>query len=91
MKTYFIAFFIVLMIAGCRQPRPGAVSSNYIYRGMDFGPYLSVSKREGIRDGCDTALGYYTKRHQRFRFDKEYYNGWFLGRKVCEPLRRAAP
>ncbi|SFZ98161.1 hypothetical protein MNB_SV-5-718 [hydrothermal vent metagenome] len=39
----------------------------------------------GAKDGCATANGEYTKNHDLFQSDSEYNNGWFYGRKTCNP------
>lgn len=40
----------------------------------------------GQADGCETAKGNYTKNSESFKQDQEYHNGWFYGRKHCNPL-----
>ena len=44
----------------------------------------SISFREGYRNGCTTAHGEYAKDSQRFKSDREYYDGWFAGRSACQ-------
>ena len=39
----------------------------------------------GQADGCTTAQGAYTKNSDSFQMDKEYQDGWFYGRKHCNP------
>jgi len=39
----------------------------------------------GKSDGCQTASGMYTKNSELFRNNKEYHDGWFYGRKKCNP------
>ena len=41
--------------------------------------------QNGASAGCETAKGAYTKDHNAFRTDMEYQNGWFYGRKKCNP------
>lgn len=45
----------------------------------------SPSFKLGEKDGCNTATGTYTKNGDAFRADEEYKNGWFHGRKSCNP------
>ena len=45
----------------------------------------SPSFQDGAAAGCETAKGIYTKNHQAFKTDMEYQNGWFYGRKKCNP------
>ena len=45
----------------------------------------SPSFKLGEQDGCTTATGTYTKNREAFQADEEYKNGWFHGRKNCNP------
>jgi len=45
----------------------------------------SPSFQNGATAGCETAKGAYTKDHTAFNADMEYQNGWFYGRKKCNP------
>jgi len=45
----------------------------------------SPSFKTGSQDGCLTANGTYTKNSHSFSNDKEYQNGWYAGRKNCNP------
>ena len=47
----------------------------------------SASFKLGKKDGCMTATGEYAKDSQAFNADKEYKNGWYAGRKNCNPLQ----
>lgn len=42
---------------------------------------------EGKKDGCATATGKYTKNYDAFNIDVDYKNGWFYGRKNCNPAQ----
>jgi hypothetical protein len=39
----------------------------------------------GVHDGCATATGEYTKNSELFRGNNAYHEGWFYGRKTCNP------
>jgi major membrane immunogen (membrane-anchored lipoprotein) len=41
----------------------------------------------GSQDGCTTASGAYTKNSDSFRNNKDYQDGWFYGRKKCNPAQ----
>ncbi len=43
------------------------------------------SFKKGKQDGCSTATGEYTKDSDAFKVDADYKNGWFYGRKNCNP------
>lgn len=45
----------------------------------------SPSFELGEKDGCATASGAYTKNSDSFKMDADYKNGWFYGRKNCNP------
>ena len=45
----------------------------------------SPSYTLGEKDGCTTATGDYTKNSEAFKMDGDYKNGWFSGRKNCNP------
>jgi hypothetical protein len=45
----------------------------------------SPSFKLGQEDGCATASGTYTKDSNSFKNNQDYYNGWFYGRKNCNP------
>lgn len=45
----------------------------------------SPSFESGEKDGCSTASGAYTKNSDAFKMDADYKNGWFYGRKNCNP------
>ena len=51
------------------------------------GPSISNTPnfKAGQADGCTTAQGAYTKNSDSFQMDKEYQDGWFYGRKHCNP------
>lgn len=43
------------------------------------------SFKQGNHDGCTTAKGEYSKNSHLFNNDADYQNGWFYGRKHCNP------
>lgn len=47
------------------------------------------SFKQGKQDGCTTATGNYTKDSDAFKMDTDYKNGWFYGRKNCNPSQAA--
>ena len=47
----------------------------------------SPSFKLGSQDGCATAKGTYIKNSHSFNNDKEYQNGWYAGRKNCNPVQ----
>lgn len=45
----------------------------------------SPSFKQGNHDGCATAKGTYTKNSEMFRGSADYQDGWYYGRKHCNP------
>ena len=45
------------------------------------------SFKSGSQDGCATASGTYTKNSNSFQNNKDYQDGWFYGRKKCNPAQ----
>ncbi len=79
-----------LLLAGCASNQTNATKLNYLggytYSGITFGKNLSQLYKRGVRDGCQTAKGYYTKSHRLFNDEVDYYRGWFAGRRRCRDL-----
>jgi len=50
-------------------------------------PVQTPSFKAGSQDGCATANGAYTKNSNSFQNNKDYQNGWFYGRKKCNPAQ----
>ena len=67
---------------------PSNIPDGFYYHHIYFGRSLTTMRKEGIKDGCETARGFYTKSHWNFNNRPEYYKGWFLGRKKCRHLLR---
>ncbi len=47
----------------------------------------SHSFKLGEQDGCKTATGEYSKNSNAFNKDIEYKNGWYAGRRNCNPAQ----
>ncbi len=84
-----IAIF-ALLLAGCASTSTHSAQLKYLggytCSGISFGKNLSPLYKRGVRDGCQTAKGYYTKSHRLFNDDVDYYRGWFAGRRRCRDL-----
>ncbi len=75
-----------LTFSGCQSNGSSRYKEGYVYHGIYFGKGLSPHAKQGIRDGCETSRGVYTKSHTLFNDDNDYYNGWFTGRNRCRGL-----
>ena len=77
-----------LLFTGCGEvpnlDNISASSKDFIYRNHDFGPNRDVNYREGVKDGCKTADGDYTKNHTLFDTENDYRAGWEHGRLHCK-------
>ncbi|MGB5507186.1 MAG: hypothetical protein WBM70_10945 [Sulfurovum sp.] len=48
----------------------------------------SADFKKGNHDGCATAKGEYTKNSEMFRGSADYQDGWYYGRKHCNPAQK---
>ena len=72
MRSFYPTVLVsALFFSGCSTP-PDPITQTPAYQ-------------EGRADGCRTAKGDYTKDHEGFRTDTAYHEGWFAGRKACNP------
>ena len=84
--SIIFSFSLSLMFIGCATSHIPESEGGYYHEKIYFGKDLSTNMKKGIVDGCTTAKGHYKKSHTRFNHDKDYYEGWFLGRKKCKNL-----
>lgn len=73
-------------LTGCSAEKTPVPKNGYSHSNIHFGQNLSANYQQGIADGCTTAKGKYNKSHTLFNNDKDYYDGWFLGRNRCRDL-----
>ena len=86
-KTKQMTFIITVasFFGGCGSNVP-ADQGGYYYNNIYFGSHLPKAYKRGVRNGCDTAKGQYTKSHWFFHAKKDYVDGWFMGRNKCKKL-----
>jgi len=77
-----------LIIASCsgNSPTPSCAKDAYCYKNINFGKSRGSSYEHGIRDGCRTGEGEFTKDYSSSSSDKNYYDGWILGRSKCKQI-----
>jgi len=84
----FLGVISSLVIVGCGNSKnltPQNCQKNmYCYKSINFGVSRGSSWEKGIRDGCRTGEGYFTKDYYASSSDKNYYDGWILGRSKCK-------
>ncbi len=75
-------------ISSCSEkaPTPGCTKGFYCYKNINFGKSRGRSFEKGIRDGCKTGEGEFTKDYSLSSSDKNYFDGWILGRSKCHQI-----
>ena len=83
----------VFILVGCSNSSNPALSlencgknGNFCYKGINYGPVKSEMFKRGIKDGCRTAEGFFTKNYYLSSSNKDYYNGWIEGRSHCKQI-----
>jgi len=76
----------LLYLTGCSPKKAQVSKGGYYHSDIYFGKNFSANYQDGITDGCTTAKGEYKKSHTLFNNDKDYNDGWFLGRNRCRHL-----
>ncbi|SHO81093.1 hypothetical protein MNB_SV-15-812 [hydrothermal vent metagenome] len=94
-KLFVVAVAIVSMfsLASCTSYErglvtggiAGAVVGNAVANNSDTAPrsYKSYNYKLGMKHGCRTGNGYYTKNRYKFRNYRDYRSGWYAGRRNC--------
>ena len=82
----FIGSIILFYLTGCGSSKVPESKGGYYHSGIYFGKNFSYYFKNGIEDGCTTAKGDYKKSHTFFNNNRDYNNGWFLGRNRCRHL-----
>jgi hypothetical protein len=99
-KIILLVSVIVLLNACGKRKLRQSSQYNYYHQGIYFGRHVTPTYKAGVRDGCQTAKGFYKKDSRAFNQqiqpmygDKKYYskyntyhNGWFMGRNKCRKL-----
>jgi len=75
-----------MLLSGCvsSESSIAAGGDDFIYRGHDFGPDRNAEYRQGVKDGCRTSDGDYTKNHASYETNESYHDGWEHGRLHCK-------
>jgi len=85
-KYPLTVFSLIISLTGCMEKHIPKSEGGYYKGEIYFGQNLSFNTKKGITDGCKTAKGNYKKSHSRFKNNKDYVDGWFLGRNKCKNL-----
>jgi len=77
-----------LLLTGCgKAPNldgTSASAGDFVYRGHNFGSNRDADYKRGVKDGCRTSDGDYTKNHALFKSESDYHVGWEHGRMHCK-------
>ena len=71
---------------GCTPSKVPVSQGGYYHSSIYFGKNFSDHFKQGIEDGCTTSKGDYKKSHWLFNNNKDYNDGWFLGRNRCKHI-----
>jgi len=90
-KTVTVVFFFGFILSGCsipylhqENPVHSSDENSFVYHGIDFGIHRDLDFKRGVKDGCTTASGVYTKDHNSFNNNISYRIGWEDGRLKCK-------
>jgi len=90
-KTIILVAVGSLILSGCSipyiyepAPKVYAQTDAFIYKGINFGENRDVDYQQGVKHGCSTAGGSYTKDHNSFNTSPSYRTGWEAGRLKCK-------
>ena len=84
--TIVISAGILACLSGCSATQAPVSKGGYYNSGIYFGRNLAPAYKKGIKAGCQSAKGNYSKNHYLFKNNNEYNNGWFIGRNRCNDL-----
>jgi len=84
------AAILALTLSGCAPSAsrctPQSVRAGTLcVGGINFGTVTNPVLKAGIRDGCRTGQGEFTKNYRLSRSNPLYQQGWDRGRTLCRP------
>jgi hypothetical protein len=91
-KILIMTTLATFFIAGCAGDDESLALGNcgqkgvFCYKNINFGPSRGKTYERGIKDGCRTGEGEFTKKYYLSSKDKNYYDGWILGRSKCRQI-----
>ncbi len=82
-----ISLVMIALIDGCARRSSGLSRAcqpgMYCYKNINFGPSKGRAFEQGVRDGCRTREGTFTKDYSRSQ-NNLYQEGWQLGMSRCK-------
>jgi len=91
-KLFLTLSVATLFINSCAQSGPGLSledckkNGNFCYKNINFGPTRGIDYEMGIKDGCKTGEGEFTKNYYMSSKSKDYFDGWIVGRSKCKQI-----
>lgn len=76
----------LFLFTGCKPNHLPPSKGGFTHSGIYFGAHFTDIYKKGVKDGCKTSKGKYTKSHWSFQNKQDYVDGWFLGRNRCKDL-----
>jgi len=58
----------------------------FCYKGINYGKDRGPEFRQGVKDGCKTGEGTFTKDYSLSSSSKDYFDGWIMGRSKCKQI-----
>lgn len=85
----YLGIITILTFSGCVSSTPKCVgnigtSGYFCYQGYNFGKEKTPNYKKGVRDGCRTANGTFTKNYNLSSTYPDYIKGWNKGRATCK-------
>ena len=81
---------VAVMVIGCASSNRASLGEcqkgMYCFKGINFGVSRGSDYEKGIRDGCRTGEGTFTKDYSMSSSSKNYFDGWILGRSKCKQI-----
>ncbi len=90
MKFLCVLSSALFLLDGCTGISVSRCSSTaptrgyFCYQGYNFGRNLTAPQRQGIKDGCRTANGRFSKDYTLSAHSPAYTKGWDRGRATCK-------
>ena len=82
-----IATFAIIGCSNNSEVSPGNCSKGFFcYKNINFGKSRGKNFEQGIKDGCKTGEGTFTKDYSLSAISKDYFDGWILGRSKCKQI-----
>ena len=82
-----IATFTIIGCSNNSEVSPGNCPEGFFcYKNINFGKSRGSHFEQGIKDGCRTGEGTFTKDYSLSSTSKDYFDGWILGRSKCKQI-----